>query len=696
MLLLDPAFWSDRLRQTLARFDEPLLRLVAGRLLKPRGQWPCEELIDRMVAATANIAIIDRRLKELDTTSRRLLAAVGLSRQPRWKLGNLVEMSAALGHADPLAPLIALLHAGIIFPDLVHEGTARLNDFEHWLGHGGGRGLPVFAHPQVTTRCLDEDLGLPSLAADARPTTIHEADGLDWPLRLAALWQLGVESPFRRTQQGDYFKRDLDRLTNDGRLGGLALLPDAGLLVATLAALLGVLVDEAGELRAGVPPGEGEGGLFTVLESLWAAVLTQEAWDPHRGSRASVTSSGNPYPSALLLTLLLLARLPAEVWARTAEVEQWVIGHHPYWPGRKPTDVGLGTFLIGLASPLCLVEAGKDTTGEWLVRLAPLGRSLFGAAPLPPPPPEFRQTLLVQPNLEIVAYRQGLTLPLLARLTRFAQWTSLGAACTLRLQPESVYRALESGQSFEDILQTLERHGMRPTPPAVVEALRTWASKRERLTVFPAATLFEFTSAEELNDALARGLPAEQLTDRLALVADESAVEFRHFRLTSTRDYALPPEKCVEVEDDGITLALDWARSDLFLEAELRRFAEPVDGATVNGRRRYRVTRATLEAGRAGGLDVAALDDWFARRTGMPLSPACRLLLTAAEMAAPQFRRRLVLKVMTPDIADGLCQWPGTRGLIEERLGPTTLAIDETNSAPLRMQLEALGVTVRE
>ena len=56
----------------------------------------------------------------------------------------------------------------------------------------------------------------------------------------------------------------------------------------------------------------------------------------------------------------------------------------------------------------------------------------------------------MQPNLEIIAYRQGLTPALIARLTRFAAWKSLGAACTLQLEPETVYRALEAGRDLRD------------------------------------------------------------------------------------------------------------------------------------------------------------------------------------------------------------------------------------------------------
>src|SRR5262249_18341826 len=142
------------------------------------------------------------------------------------------------------------------------QGPKRLKSFEQWLGQAGATGLSVFAHPAVMARAVGEDLGLPDLSAghdekrNAHPpartthhsplTTHHshhhEADGLDWPLRLAALWQLVAAGPLRRTQQGSFFKRDLERLTEDARLGAppadaLVPLPDPALFVAALGEL---------------------------------------------------------------------------------------------------------------------------------------------------------------------------------------------------------------------------------------------------------------------------------------------------------------------------------------------------------------------------------------------------------------------------------------------------------------------------
>jgi hypothetical protein len=121
-----------------------------------------------------------------------------------------------------------------------------------------------------------------------------------------------------------------------------------------------------------------------------------------------------------------------------------------------------------------------------------------------------------------------------------------------------------------------------------------------------------------------------RLSDRLAVVPNESDVDFRHFRLTATRNYGLPPEKCVDVEPDGVSLSIDLARSDLLLDTE-----------------------------------------------------------------PPELKRLLVLAMPTPELADGLRQWPGTRSLIQGQLGPTALVVQEEHLPLLQERLHALGMTVR-
>ena len=111
----------------------------------------------------------------------------------------------------------------------------------------------------------------------------------------------------------------------------------------------------------------------------------------------------------------------------------------------------------------------------------------------------------------------------------------------MKLTPESVYQGLEGALTPEQMHDRLARHS--PAVPAgVAEALRNWAGRRDRVTYHAAATLVEFASRADLEQALAHW-PGDSLTgpvvvsERLLLVEDEPAIPFQRFRLTGSRDY---------------------------------------------------------------------------------------------------------------------------------------------------------------
>src|SRR5580692_5774118 len=128
--------WSARCRETLAVYAEPLLRAVAAKLVKPRANQPIEELLDKVVAALTNPPVIDRRIRDMPDGVRRLLALIGLSRQPRWKVGQLLTLLAALGHSEGFVPISSALETGLLFPILI-GGSPPLDDFAAWLGSAG-------------------------------------------------------------------------------------------------------------------------------------------------------------------------------------------------------------------------------------------------------------------------------------------------------------------------------------------------------------------------------------------------------------------------------------------------------------------------------------------------------------------------------------------------------------------------------
>ena len=110
--------WSLRCREALAHYNEPLLRAVADKLVRPRAKQPADELLDKAAATLTNAPVIDRRIKDQPPAARKLIALIGMSRQPRWKVGHLITLLAALGHAEGFAPVRAALEAGLLFPEL--------------------------------------------------------------------------------------------------------------------------------------------------------------------------------------------------------------------------------------------------------------------------------------------------------------------------------------------------------------------------------------------------------------------------------------------------------------------------------------------------------------------------------------------------------------------------------------------------
>jgi hypothetical protein len=683
---------TERVRAALGRYAEPLLRSVAARLIRPRNQWSAADLRERVVDALADPVLIDRTLKPLSAAARQLLRLIGVSRQPRWPVRALVDLLNALGHEEGVGPVRELLDAGLVYPELPSKSV--LADFDSWLQQVGMAPLAVVVAPLAAGRARGEDLGLPVLPHQALAhATPQQADGLEWPLRLAVLWQQVRAAPLRRTQQGGYFKRDADRLRTHPLLTAppaeaVGAVPDAGLLAVALAQAEGVVANDEDQTRSGeFPPPHWPDGLGPALVSLWAALVTVEEWDPIRG-----WTGERPARRAIgvtaVLALTLLAQAPEGAWQRVADAEEWLGQGLDAVPGAGEA------FLLGLGHQLRLVQVARHRE-EWWARLSPLGRSLAeGSRKMPAERPSVEQTLLVQPNLEVVLFRQGLSPGLIARLSHIAEWKALGLACTLTLTAESVYRGLEAGETLTGIVALLERHGTRTLSETVLGSLRSWASKRERVLVYPSALLLEFRTAADLDRALRQGLVEGKVTDRIGLIGAEDRIDYQQFRLVGTRDYLAPEEQCAEVADDGLTVIINEHKSDLLLESELRRFAEPAPPDGADDRPRFRLTPATLQSAKRQGLDARSLDGWFLRRTGGPLLAPAKLLLSGDEAPPLELERLVVLRAPTAELADGIAAWPETRGLVAERLAPTLLAVPAEAVERLRAKLAEVGVRV--
>jgi len=689
-----------RAETTLAMYAGPLLRRIAAMLLKPRSPIPEEELIERCLSTLMNPPVVDRRLRDLPDAARKILAIMGLSRQSSWKLGHLLTILATMGHAEGLAPIHTLLEYGLLLP-VLPTNTPTIASFEEILTRSGVLEQELFSLSAVAARAREESLGFPDLS-DPRVSelgaTLRIADGLEWPLRIAAVSQIVAESPFRLTMARALFKRDLTRLqTNELQASApadhLLLVPDPGTLCFYWAEAISMFRWENGELhsRNSVVPAA---NAFDDLVQLTAALSRLESWDPERGYLLVEEGNLSPFPTASFAVFFLLGS--ASGWVTAQSIADYLWEHHPSWQGvlkkesaQQHGKTWIEAFLFGVAYPLRLIEVLDGETR--VARLSDLGKHLFAGGPAPQPIPAFPQTLMVQPNAEILAYRQGLTPPLIAKLTRCARWKAIGPACTLELTPEQTYIGLESGLTLSGIIQTLNQHGTRPVPLAVVDLLQRWANKRERITVYSSATLVEFQSTADLDQAIARGIVALRITDRMGICSDGGDPDFKNLRLLGNRDYEARPTKCLSIDDDGITLTVDTAGADLLLEADIGQLAESITDDPP-GLRRYTLQPVLLKKAIASNWTLEDLDAWFIARAGTPLPAAAKLFVLAAQAPRVEARSRMILSVPSTEIADGLMQWPSTLEFIEERIGPRAVALSEENWPALRDLLLQLGI----
>ncbi len=693
----DYSTWTDRVRETLARYSEELFRAVTSQHVKAKIGQAIDDLVDKVAETQTNPPVIDRRIRELSPASQSLIRLIGLTRLPDWKVGHLIALSAAAGHAEGFTPVDELLKTCLIFPG--DSDRSPIADFTAWLGRAGTLSAPIFVHPAVLTRA--RGLSLPPAPAKPRGAGTT-TDGLDWPLRIAAVWQRSRTAPIKVTQARLLFKRDLAKFQDDAVLNApfvdiAETVADSGVLAFEWAVAAGLFRTGTNEYHAESEIPGWSGGLWSTLERLFSRFFAIETWDPRKGY-APNENGLSATPTAAIVILDMLARAPGS--AKTAaEIAGPLWENHPSWPSalsrEDAKDLGVswvGAFLNAIAFPLRIVEVLAVEPRQY--RLTDFGRHLLCGDPAPPEPAPFPQTLTVQPNAEMIVYRQGLSTDLIAELSRFALWKQLGPACTLELNAEETYRGLESGMTLAVIKQTLDRHSLRPLPANVADLLRRWADKRERITVYPSATLVEFLHPAELDLALSRGLVSVKLTDRIGLTAEGRDPDFKALRLIGNREFDARPVKCVSVEPDGLTLTIDAGQADILLEAEIVRLAEPVP-ANGNGPRQFRMSPATLRSAHARGMNLESLDNWFFTRTGLPLSPAGRLFLTNAT-PSPSSKLCRVVQVPSVEFADGLVQWPSTGELIRERLGPMAVVVEDSDLPELRRLLGDLGIEIKD
>lgn len=720
-------------RAALVRYRGPRLAAIrqaqGGEIesTRPRPGSMADEITERLDSP----AVVSSLIERLSNPARQALGFFDLTELASIPLKTLVQIMRLLG-AKP-AILLEPLELGLLAIE-TNPALPAIDDLAFQLERGLYAAIQLRIHPAVArlARTLAPEGPPPTLAAGV--VQPRETDGLEPLIRLAALWQRASADPLRQTQSGALYKRDRDRIQGDAVLSGpssLALtpIPEPAVLTLALALRTGlILMDSSGERMVAAPFDDWTTNAVHLPRMIASGWLGLESWREFPAEPEDL----EPIPLRLA-ALLWLASLPESEWTTLESLADHLLAHHPqaepaettepYAPGARrarprarPTlspvsriVEQLEAVLLGSAFFLGLVRAGEErATGRRAVQLTPLGRYVLSVGPAPTPPPLFEQFLFVQPNFEIIAYRQGLSPRLIGQLSRFASWTKIGSALELAISRESVVQGLELGETAASILETLSNHSHRPMPASVADAVTSWSARREQVTLHESATLIEFANAFERDQAAERwptgnGQAPVPVADRFLLVEDERTVPFDRLRLTSTRDYRQPPGVCFAVMPDGLTVALDPARSDLLAPAEVVRFAESLPPELPNRESfrtpeqpRYLITPASLKSALDRGVSPHQITQWFERRAGTTTPPAVTLLLAALDGKSPPIRARTLIVIDLPsaELLDGLYQHPATADALSERLGPTTAAVAADQIAPLKKTLRDLGLRI--
>jgi hypothetical protein len=688
--------WAERLDKTLDSYDVAALRTIAERLCSIAIRLPAETLRQQIATALRNAPLIDRRLRELAPAAQQLLQMLARYGRCDWDLASLTILVGVLGAGIDILQTLADL--GFLMPVNEPEGRRRhsiplisvtedMNDYSY------------FVPPSILNRARLVPPSYPRAEVqtiECEPAEILESDGWEIPLRLAAAWQMLLDPSFRFKFDRNPRSKAVQRAKTDPILNGPFVAAageplEMGFLIFDWAKASGLIIRGPDHWLAGPWPLDWRLDLPHLLASLWRALPKLWIWSPEPSAGLPRSGMMLGFRWAYPLILSILADLAPKSWVKIDDLARWSVGRFTdnFYPVSKGNWIE--NMVWSVLFPLRIVQAARYDD-EWIIRLSALGRWLAGDGPSPTFATTVPKPILVQPNYDVLVLRDGLTPSLLAEISSIGEWQSLGSACVMRLTEQSVYRGLELGREGEQVLQFLSRHSARELPDNVVASIRSWSRKRDRILVYSDATVVEFLSASDTDEALRRGLIDVKLSDHFGLIRDENRLDYRQIRLLARRNFDQPPEPCLTVAEDGLEIRVDLSRSDLMLEVDLHQIAELIEIKGVG--KRFRLTRQSLQRALANGWTHSRLDSWFRERSGFSLSAAGTLLALPDGAISLQVRNLWVVSVNDPWLAAGLIQWPNTRHLIQEQLSPTTFTIAAKDLPLFQQALAEIGQQV--
>ncbi len=340
--------------------------------------------------------------------------------------------------------------------------------------------------------------------------------------------------------------------------------------------------------------------------------------------------------------------------------------------------------MVTLAT-LGLVERGETTGSEIrpCFRLTGLGRAVFGAPEVEAAPgPVEARFLTVQPNLEVVAHLDSADARQVCTLSRFAANATRADSPvqTFELRRDSLYRALESGMTLEEVRNFLAEHGKTTIPGNVERMLSEWAGRRESL-VLRTNTVLAFGPMDS-------GAPARELSHDVFLMPSSTAgiarLGFSGWTIVDHQG---------KREQEWTTDELGHVASESLTSIPQLRLARIADRTTTG----WQITAQSVGRARLGGMTIEQILGWLGDHVKGRIPPL--LEVAVRNWASPQgvqLRQVQVLRMVQSHAQQALLHSPTFRPHLAGQIAPGWFLIHDDHLSEVRDLLETLGFAIAE
>lgn len=276
-----------------------------------------------------------------------------------------------------------------------------------------------------------------------------------------------------------------------------------------------------------------------------------------------------------------------------------------------------------------VVELGYAATGEVPValQLTPLARAHFANQPFAAA--EKSGQVILQPDFQILAIGP-VALHILANLERFATREKFAeSVVAYRITREGTYQALQRGESPQTIRIFLEEATGQPVPQNVIRTLEEWGEQYERIVIRRDITVLQ-TDDPALLDRLLNDKTTGRLLHRL-----DAQTAWLRAKDTAKLESHLQQQEMLPAYSQGpeadLPHSLRWEQDtlrprhplpSLYVTGTLRRIAAQNGG-------HWELTRQSVRAAVAAGMDIPAIIALLEQMTGAPLPPEWQKQLKA-------------------------------------------------------------------